>query len=236
MPRRRRASSASIRAPSSRRPRSKPVGAPRSPPMAAAPATTTLASRRAKAGRARASSSSTTEFVDGAERGEQAQFRAYGSVAENVADYVRVLREPRYAAALGTGSDVRAFADALQRGGYATDPRVRQQARRNCRKAALERLPVAARCEAVQVGRRHADTGLEDEQWLTCSGQVCPVCARLQRALDTTAHNIANVSTEGYTRQRVDFATRTAAGLWIQLDRQRRRRRAGTARLRPVPV
>jgi flagellar hook-associated protein 1 len=31
----------------------------------------------------------------------------------------------------------------------------------------------------------------------------------IQRALDTTAHNIANVSTEGYTRQRVDFATRT---------------------------
>src|SRR4051812_41455734 len=31
----------------------------------------------------------------------------------------------------------------------------------------------------------------------------------LQRALDTTSHNIANVSTEGYTRQRVDFTTRT---------------------------
>jgi flagellar hook-associated protein 1 FlgK len=30
----------------------------------------------------------------------------------------------------------------------------------------------------------------------------------LQRALDTTAHNIANVNTEGYTRQRVDFSTR----------------------------
>ncbi len=30
----------------------------------------------------------------------------------------------------------------------------------------------------------------------------------LQRALDTTAHNIANVSTPGYTRQRVEFATR----------------------------
>jgi flagellar hook-associated protein 1 len=30
----------------------------------------------------------------------------------------------------------------------------------------------------------------------------------LQRALDTTSHNIANVSTEGYTRQRVDFQTR----------------------------
>lgn len=29
-----------------------------------------------------------------------------------------------------------------------------------------------------------------------------------QRALDTTSHNIANVATEGYTRQRVDLATR----------------------------
>lgn len=40
----------------------------------------------------------------------------------------------------------------------------------------------------------------------------------LQRALDTTAHNIANVSTEGYTRQRVDFQTRTPQSLggnWI---------------------
>src|SRR6187200_3171547 len=32
----------------------------------------------------------------------------------------------------------------------------------------------------------------------------------LQRALDTTSHNIANVSTEGYTRQRVEFQTRQA--------------------------
>ena len=67
--------------------------------------------------------SDTTEFVDGVARGERAQFRAYESVAENVGDYVRVLRDnPRYAAALGTGADVRAFAHALQRGGYATDP------------------------------------------------------------------------------------------------------------------
>ena len=29
---------------------------------------------------------------------------------------------PRYAAALNTGSNVHAFATALQRGGYATDP------------------------------------------------------------------------------------------------------------------
>ena len=68
--------------------------------------------------------SDTTEFADGRAGRESAQFRAYGSLAENVEDYVRVIRDnPRYAAALGTGADVRAFATALQRGGYATDPR-----------------------------------------------------------------------------------------------------------------
>jgi flagellar protein FlgJ len=66
--------------------------------------------------------SDTTEFVAGQAGTERARFRAYGSLAENVADYVRVLREPRYSEALGTGADVRAFANALQRGGYATDP------------------------------------------------------------------------------------------------------------------
>jgi flagellar hook-associated protein 1 FlgK len=40
----------------------------------------------------------------------------------------------------------------------------------------------------------------------------------MQRALDTTAHNIANVSTDGYSRQRVDFATRNPqsfGGNWV---------------------
>jgi flagellar protein FlgJ len=68
-------------------------------------------------------SADTTEFTNGVAGTERAQFRAYGSVAENVGDYVRLLRDnSRYAAALNTGSDVRAFASALQRGGYATDP------------------------------------------------------------------------------------------------------------------
>jgi flagellar protein FlgJ len=67
--------------------------------------------------------STTTEFVAGQAGTERARFRAYGSLAENVADYVRVIRDnPRYSEALGTGADVRAFANALQRGGYATDP------------------------------------------------------------------------------------------------------------------
>ena len=123
MPRRRRASSASIRAPSSRRPRSKPAGALRSPATHGtshnlfgikAGASWNGASVSGNHGRVRRRDSRAAI---------ERQFRAYGSVAENVADYVRVLRDnPRYAAALDTGSDVRAFANALQRGGYATDP------------------------------------------------------------------------------------------------------------------
>jgi flagellar protein FlgJ len=67
--------------------------------------------------------SATTEFEGGEMRGEVARFRAYASADASVSDYVSLLRDnPRYAAALGTGADVRAFATALQRGGYATDP------------------------------------------------------------------------------------------------------------------
>jgi flagellar protein FlgJ len=65
----------------------------------------------------------TTEFSAGvAERKSQA-FRAYDSTDASMNDYADMLQgSPRYAAALGTGSDVGAFARGLQRGGYATDP------------------------------------------------------------------------------------------------------------------
>jgi flagellar protein FlgJ len=49
------------------------------------------------------------------------QLRRYAS--QSVGDYVSLLQtSPRYAGALGAGSDVHAFANGLQRGGYATDP------------------------------------------------------------------------------------------------------------------
>jgi flagellar protein FlgJ len=65
----------------------------------------------------------TLEFEGGVPVPRQARFRAYGSVADSFRDYVSVLRDnPRYAAALNTGSDTSAFTTALQRGGYATDP------------------------------------------------------------------------------------------------------------------
>ncbi len=66
---------------------------------------------------------STIEFTGGAPISTAAQFKAYATPAQSFHDYVSLLRNnPRYSSALNTGSDVHAFANGLQRGGYATDP------------------------------------------------------------------------------------------------------------------
>jgi flagellar protein FlgJ len=65
----------------------------------------------------------TTEFRQGVLQRERASFRAYGSVGESFADYVRLIGEnPRYRDAVAAGTDGHRFADALARAGYATDP------------------------------------------------------------------------------------------------------------------
>jgi peptidoglycan hydrolase FlgJ len=65
----------------------------------------------------------TTEYDQGTPSSTPAAFRSYDDTAQSVGDYVSLLQtSPRYAGALGTGSDVHAFASGLQRGGYATDP------------------------------------------------------------------------------------------------------------------
>ena len=65
----------------------------------------------------------TREYENGAAVSTTGQFRAYDSRAQSFQDYVALLRNsPRYSAALNTGSNVHAFASALQSGGYATDP------------------------------------------------------------------------------------------------------------------
>ena len=65
----------------------------------------------------------TTEYQNGAAVSTTAPFRAYDSTTQSFQDYVALLRNsPRYAGALNTGSNTQAFAAALQRGGYATDP------------------------------------------------------------------------------------------------------------------
>ncbi len=70
-----------------------------------------------------ASAARTHEFERGRMREVNASFRAYASPDESIRDYVDLLKSnPRYAAALDTGSDAAAFARGLKQGGYATDP------------------------------------------------------------------------------------------------------------------
>jgi len=66
----------------------------------------------------------TTEYVNGEPRRMVQRFRAYASHAESFADYAALMKsQPRYQAVLAAGNDPRAFAEGLQRAGYATDPR-----------------------------------------------------------------------------------------------------------------
>ncbi len=65
----------------------------------------------------------THEFENGGMQSIDARFRAYESPAHSLRDYTDFLSgNPRYAKALGTGSDAEAFGRALQNAGYATDP------------------------------------------------------------------------------------------------------------------
>ena len=68
-------------------------------------------------------SGATQEYQNGVATNTTAQFKAYATPTQSFQDYVALLRNnPRYSAALNTGSNVQAFAAGLQRGGYATDP------------------------------------------------------------------------------------------------------------------
>lgn len=72
--------------------------------------------------------SATTEYVADAPVAQQARFRAYASSAQSFQDLAQMLSsQPRYRAALGTGNDAMAYGQALQRGGYATDPAYAQK-------------------------------------------------------------------------------------------------------------
>ncbi len=68
----------------------------------------------------------TTEVIDGIAHKTVARFRAYASHAESFADYAKLMQDsPRYQAVLRDareGQDASAFAQGLQRAGYATDP------------------------------------------------------------------------------------------------------------------
>lgn len=65
----------------------------------------------------------TTEYEEGAAVQRSERFRSYPDSASAFRDFTRLLLDsPRYQAALNTGADAVAYAQALQRGGYASDP------------------------------------------------------------------------------------------------------------------
>jgi len=66
---------------------------------------------------------STTEYEHGAMLKKTERFRSYPDAASAFRDYADMLSSnPRFQAALNTGSNAHAFASALAKGGYATDP------------------------------------------------------------------------------------------------------------------
>lgn len=65
----------------------------------------------------------TTEYENGVAQARVERFRSYPDKAAAFSDFANLLlNNPRYHGALNTGNDVRAYAQGLVRGGYATDP------------------------------------------------------------------------------------------------------------------
>lgn len=65
----------------------------------------------------------TTEYIHGVPQRVRARFRAYESVEASLADYARLIHQsPRYAEARTQTGSAQAWAQGLQRAGYATDP------------------------------------------------------------------------------------------------------------------
>ncbi|RMC96217.1 flagellar assembly peptidoglycan hydrolase FlgJ [Aquitalea palustris] len=72
----------------------------------------------------KSTSITTTEYVNGSAQKKVEKFRSYDSYADAFSDYASMLKNaPRYQAALNQGRNVQGFAQGLQNGGYATDPR-----------------------------------------------------------------------------------------------------------------
>lgn len=72
----------------------------------------------------KSTSITTTEYVNGSAQKKVEKFRSYDSYADAFSDYASMLKNsPRYQAALNQGRNVLGFAQGLQNGGYATDPR-----------------------------------------------------------------------------------------------------------------
>ncbi|HSI29572.1 MAG: flagellar assembly peptidoglycan hydrolase FlgJ [Methylophilus sp.] len=68
-------------------------------------------------------SSVTTEYINGVKETRVEKFRAYDSYSDAFKDYAKLISQnPRYEQAMNNTHDASAYAHALQRAGYATDP------------------------------------------------------------------------------------------------------------------
>lgn len=66
----------------------------------------------------------TTEYTNGVPHQQVEKFRAYTSYAEAFRDYANMIsRNPRYADVLQQGGEIAGMAQAIQKAGYATDPK-----------------------------------------------------------------------------------------------------------------
>lgn len=66
----------------------------------------------------------TTEYVNGAAQRKVETFRSYASYQDALGDYANLLgTSPRYRSVLNQGRNIQGYAQGLQSGGYATDPR-----------------------------------------------------------------------------------------------------------------
>jgi flagellar protein FlgJ len=104
---------------------------------------------------------STLEVQDGLTVRTQAAFRAYDSVGHAFRDYVELIRNSgRYGGVQAAGRDPARFAQALQSGGYATDPHYARKILQIVHGSTL-REAMAAAATPERDGRLLAQSGAE---------------------------------------------------------------------------
>jgi peptidoglycan hydrolase FlgJ len=98
----------------------------------------------------------TTEYIGGVAKKVVEKFRAYGSYAESFRDYASLIAgNPRYQDVLKRGGTIEGFANAMQRAGYATDPRYAEKLSRTINHiVALKRHDAAAATASTENAAR----------------------------------------------------------------------------------
>ena len=110
------------------------------------------AHRKATGWKGAVTQSATLEFEQGAFRRRVEPFRAYGSPDEAFQDFAAFIKgQPRYRDALKQAADPVAFVHALQKAGYATDPRYGDKLESLLRGRTLGRARVAAAAATTTV-------------------------------------------------------------------------------------